>query len=205
MGTSSVTDLLLSSGTGKSQLGWYYAATDKLLGVDGTETATKIGTWAPVLVPVGGGIGAACRAAEAGRFGFLLGRPSVKLAANAVRHGPMNPGPLAADIANTFRGGSYTAVTSSKPTTLYRVYSGNKELGSYWTRTKPTGPVQSIIDSALDPAWGNRATRWVQVQVPADSTLYEGAAAAQRGLVGGGSQVFVPRVDASWVVGRGGF
>lgn len=127
------------------------------------------------------------------------------VAAKSVRHGPMNPGPLAEDVANTFRSGSYTAVTSGKPTTLYRVDSDNKELGAYWTRTRPSGPVQSIIDSALDPAWGNQATRWVQARVPAGTTFYEGAAAAQRGLVGGGNQVVIPRVDPSWVVGRGGF
>ena len=66
-------------------------------------------------------------------------------------------------------------------------------------------PVQSIIDSALDPAWGNQATNWVEVRVPAGTTFYEGAAASQGGLVGGGNQVFISRVDPSWVVGRGGF
>lgn len=61
------------------------------------------------------------------------------------------------------------------------------------------------IDSALDPLWGNRATSWVQIQVPRGTTFYEGAAAAQRGLVGGGNQVFLPWVDDAWVVGGGGF
>lgn len=122
----------------------------------------------------------------------------------AGRYGPVNPGPLDDVIANTFRSGSYIGVTTSKPTTLYRVYSGNKELSSYWTRTKPSGPVQSIIDNALDPAWGNQATNWVKVRVPAGTSFYEGAAASQGGLVGG-NQVFISRVDPSWVVGRGGF
>jgi len=31
-------------------------------------------------------------------------------------------------------------------------------------------------------------------------TIYEGAAAAQGGLVGGGNQVYIPKVDPSWVV-----
>lgn len=123
-----------------------------------------------------------------------------------VRHRPLNPGPLADDVANTFRSGTYNAVTSSNPTTLYRVYSDPaRQLGPYWTRTRPTGPTQSIIDNALDPAWGNRATNWVEVQVPAGTTFYEGAAAAQRGLVGGGNQVFLPWVDDAWVVRSGGF
>ncbi|MGB3410171.1 MAG: hypothetical protein WBA45_03155 [Microthrixaceae bacterium] len=132
----------------------------------------------------------------------LIGTPS----GTTVRHGPLNPGPLADDVANTFRSGTYNAVTSSNPTTLYRVYSDPaRQLGPYWTRTRPTGPTQSIIDNALDPAWGNRATSWVEVRVPAGTTFSEGPAAAQRGLVGGGNQVVLPWVDDAWVVRSGGF
>jgi hypothetical protein len=62
-----------------------------------------------------------------------------------------------------------------------------------------------MIDSALDPAWGNRATSWVGIRVPAGTIFYEGAVATQRGLVGGGNQVFLPWVDEAWVVASGGF
>lgn len=34
----------------------------------------------------------------------------------------------------------------------------------------------------------------------AGTTIYDGAAAAQGGLVGGGSQVVIPRVNPNWVV-----
>lgn len=131
---------------------------------------------------------------------------SAPQATPVVRHGPLNPGPLADDVANTFRSGTYNAVSSAEPTTLYRVYSDPaRQLGPYWSRTRPSGPTQSIIDSALDPAWGNQATSWVQIRVPGGTTFYEGAAAAQRGLVGGGNQVFLPWVDDAWVVRSGGF
>nr|WP_246286234.1 RHS repeat-associated core domain-containing protein [Microbacterium pseudoresistens] len=151
-------------------------------------------------------LGAAAGAAG-GVAGTLISKAlsGTAAVASSVRYGPIKPGPLDEAVANTFRSGSYTGVIADKPTTLYRVFSGNKELGSYWTRTKPSGPVQSIVDSALDPAWGNQAVSWVKVRVPAGTTFYEGAAASQGGLVGGGNQVFVPRVDPSWVVGRGGF
>ena len=97
-------------------------------------------------------------------------------------------------------------MTSNTPTTVYRAYGGSAgQLGRFWTRTKPSGPVQSIIDSALDPEWGNSATRWFSAKIPAGTTFYEGAAAAQRGLVGGGSQIFIPRVDPKWVSGGGLF
>jgi len=122
------------------------------------------------------------------------------LAAKSIRHGPLNPGPLADDIANTFRSGSYTARTLDQPTTLYRVIgdSGNPA-GSYWTATRPKGPLQSVIDSALDQNWGNSATTVIRAQVPAGTRLYEGAAAAQRGLVGGGNQIYIPQVNPNWI------
>jgi filamentous hemagglutinin len=73
-------------------------------------------------------------------------------------------------------------------------------VGGYWTRTQPAGPLQSIIDSALNPQWGNTATNVAAIRVPAGTTIYEGAAAAQGGLVGGGSQVFIPNVNPAWLV-----
>jgi|GEM_PF-6168255 len=83
-------------------------------------------------------------------------------------YGPMNQqGPLPLSVANTFRSGTYVEIVTNKPLTLYRVYGGNaSKLGSYWATTKPSGPVQSIIDSALNPAWGNPATNVVKIEAP---------------------------------------
>jgi hypothetical protein len=39
-------------------------------------------------------------------------------------------------------------------------------LSKYWSRTKPERPMQAILDSGLDPAWGNQATKWVEITVP---------------------------------------
>ena len=120
----------------------------------------------------------------------------------AIRWGPLNgPGPLGADTAATFRGGSYTESALSEDTTLYRVYGGNAgPLGSYWTRTAPAGPLQSTIDSALNPAWGNTAQNVSTVVIPKGTTIYEGFAAPQGGLLGGGSQVYIPKVNPAWIV-----
>lgn len=113
----------------------------------------------------------------------------------------MNEGPLPEAIANTFRSGTYTEIVTQEETTLYRVYGGKAgQLGSYWTTTKPQGPVQSIIDSALDQSWGNTATNVVTINVPKGTTIYQGFAAPQGGLVGGGVQVYIERVDPSWIV-----
>ena len=111
------------------------------------------------------------------------------------------PGPLSDAVANTFRGGSYTETVLSGETTLYRAYGGTAgELGSYWTATPPAGPLQSTIDSALNPAWGNTAQSVSTIRVPRGTTIYQGFAAPQRGLLGGGSQVYIPRVNPNWLV-----
>lgn len=108
---------------------------------------------------------------------------------------------LSKDIADTFRSGTYSEVQLGKDTVLYRVIGGSSTnpTGSFWTRREPSGPLQFVIDSALDQNWGNNATRVIRATVPRGTTVYEGAAAAQRGLVGGGSQVYIPRVDPAWI------
>ena len=121
-----------------------------------------------------------------------------------VQYGPLSdPGPLPPTIASTFRSGTYAETVTTEPTVLYRVYGGTADqLGGYWTTTPPSGPVQSIIDSALNPAWGNPATSVVKIEIPAGVRLYQGQAAAQGGLVGGGNQVLFPKnvtIDPAWI------
>jgi hypothetical protein len=96
-----------------------------------------------------------------------------------------------------------TQFTLSEDTTLYRVTSsGGNPTGSYWTSTPPAGPLQSVIDSALDQNWGNTATNVFTAKVPAGTTIYQGLAAPQRGLVGGGVQIYIPQVNPSWIIGK---
>lgn len=119
------------------------------------------------------------------------------------QYGPLNVGPLPPKIASTFRSSSYSEIVTTEPVILYRVYGGSAEkLGGYWTRTAPSGPIQSIIDSALNPEWGNTAINIVKIKVPSGTKFYEGVAAQQRGLVGGGNQVLLPKglkIDSSWI------
>lgn len=152
-------------------------------------------------VAVAAGVGLAV-----GARGFPLGRSiaNKEFVPKSVRYGPTNPGPLDAATAATFRSGSYTATTTSETTTLYRVYGGNAgKIGSYWTRTKPSGPLQSQLDSALAPQWGNTAQNVATMKVPKGTTIYEGAAAPQSTgvgqILGGGNQVYIPRVNPNWI------
>lgn len=123
-------------------------------------------------------------------------------AASAIRWGPATgAGPLGEGIAATFRGGSYTQMVTQEEIVLFRAYGGKAgELGSYWTRTPPAGPLQARIDSALLPKWGNTAQSVSTIRVPAGTTIYEGFAAPQGSLMGGGSQVYIPKVDPAWAV-----
>jgi RHS repeat-associated protein len=124
-----------------------------------------------------------------------------------VRYGSHEIGPLAADVASAFRGGSYTARVLEQSLTLYRTYGGSAgPLGRYWTATAPNGPLQAQMDLALVPQWGNTAQSVATIRVPAGTTIYEGFAAPQSTgvgqLLGGGSQVYIPRVDPSWLVSK---
>ncbi len=75
--------------------------------------------------------------------------------------------------------------------TLYRTWGGKAgELGSYWTTTKPVGPIQTAIDSAIRLEWGNSLMNVSKIIVPPGTKIYQGIAASQgTGLVGGGNQV----------------
>lgn len=140
------------------------------------------------------------------------------------RFGPMKPGALHAidlgngSVADTFRSSSYYEVISDSPITLYRTYESDRsELGRYWSRMAPSGPLQTTLDLAIDPAWGSNATKWVEVKIPAGTKIYEGIASEiplRRGtskvqvgqLLGGGQQVYIEgRIDHSWVQKRGAF
>jgi hypothetical protein len=138
-----------------------------------------------------GGLG---RALRGGGASLNLNVPRI------TKYNPINPGPLAPGIAEGFRSSTYSEITLDQPITLYRVYGGKAgPAGSWWSFTKPSGPLQAVIDSALDQNWGNTATQVATARIPAGTTIYVGTVAPQRGLVGGGNQVYVPKVDPSWV------
>src|SRR5712691_10633220 len=117
-----------------------------------------------------------------------------------VRHGPLNPGPLETDVASTFRSSSYTARRIAQPKDLWRAYSVKKrKLGAYWTDIAPTGPLQTSMDSAIHPSFGNAASKVAHIRVPAGTTVYEGFA-GPKGYLGGGPQFLLKKRPPSWEV-----
>lgn len=124
---------------------------------------------------------------------------------------PMNPGPLRQDMADSFRSGSYSLELTTGTVDLYRDWGGTAgELGSYWSRTPSSGPLQGQLDSALLPSWGNTLENQTHIRVPAGEVIFEGLVAPQNitdslgntlgTLPGGGSQVVVPNVSPDWIV-----
>lgn len=115
-------------------------------------------------------------------------------------------------VAETFTGGSYTKTVLNEDTTFYRVYGGDaKQVGSYMSRVPQNGGIQSQIDLALKPEWGNTTEYVTKVIVPKGTTIYEGTAAPQTlnetiggtgQLIGGGNQVYIPReeLNPDWFV-----
>lgn len=92
-------------------------------------------------------------------------------------------------------------------TTFYRVYGGNaQKVGQYMSRIPQNGGLQSQIDLALNPDWGDTAQYVVKVTVPKGTVIYEGTAATQTinggagQLIGGVNQVFIPweELDELW-------
>jgi hypothetical protein len=122
-----------------------------------------------------------------------------RVESNQRHYGPHEAGPLPQKVANNFRGGSYTQRMLAEETILTRVYGGSSPpMSPWWSRTTPTGPLQARMDLALPT--GNSAQSIIQIKVPAGTIIYDGCAGPQFGLLGGGNQVYIPKVDPSWIV-----
>lgn len=76
------------------------------------------------------------------------------------------------------------------------------------SKTPQGGGLQSQLDLALNPAWGNTTENVTKVVVSKGTTIFEGIATPQNiydslgnvigTLLGGGSQVYIPKVEEGW-------
>lgn len=164
-----------------------------------------LNSWVPPVLDAGGEIYAIASLVDGEGELMLFSRGASTGAEDAIQFGPHTEGPLSEGIAATFRGGSYTQRVLQEDTTFYRAYGGKAgPVGSFWSRTPPSGPLQTQLDSALNPAWGNSLEHVAVARVPAGTMVYEGAAASQSItggglLMGGGNQVYIPKVNPAWV------
>ena len=104
-----------------------------------------------------------------------------------------------AKYVNTFQNAKCAEVTLRYDLKLTRVFSNdNARLGTYFTTTCLLSPRYAIRKLALKQEWGNRATKIVEVTVPAGTTIYIGIAAFQDPETlypGGGQQTVVVDID----------
>ena len=127
----------------------------------------------------------------------------------SIKFSPVNPGPLETGVAESFRGSMYTKKVLLEDTVMYRVYGGKAgKVGRYLTRVPQGAGLQSQLDLALNPSWGNTTENVTKVVVPKGTTVYEGFAASQNiydslgnvigELPGGGSQIYISDVMEGW-------
>jgi hypothetical protein len=118
-------------------------------------------------------------------------------------------------VADTFRTNTYWERETTGDETWYRAYAGDggNPYGSYWTDTEPSGPLQTQLDSALNPGWNPSPDTVISVKPPAGVTYYDGYVGEQPvvvngidaggELLGGGRQIYLPPGTArpEWAVG----
>jgi len=124
--------------------------------------------------------------------------------------GPLSKIPAGkGSVADTFRSSSYVQYENAAAEKLYRVqsrpFAEGSNAGSYWTRVKPEGPSQAALDSALHPEFRNNGTHWLEADVPPGQTFFEGAAGPQKGMLGGGNQIYIQDFNPKWLVKQGKF
>ena len=112
-------------------------------------------------------------------------------------------GQLNLNEATSFRGATFKSKIAIKPITTYRSWSNpDYEVGSYVSRTRPAGPLQTQLDLALAPQWRNTAENVTKLEIPRFAPFYEGAAGVQPvkaiedsdtlgQLPGGGNQILI--------------
>ncbi|WP_310657665.1 VENN motif pre-toxin domain-containing protein, partial [Serratia nevei] len=128
-------------------------------------------------------------------------------------YGPHENGPLgnpsdSRTPAATFRSGTYKEKVAEQDLYFYRDYGGSaKADGRFWTPEPSKGPLQSQLDSAVLPEWGNSFQNKAIIKIPKGTTYYEGTAAPQTGtkgtlptVHGGGTQIFLPDPKSDWII-----
>jgi hypothetical protein len=127
-------------------------------------------------------------------------------------------------VADTFSGGTYISYKLKKPIKLFRTYNGLAEFrrGKYLTDLPPTGGLQSKIDLALHPVFGNDSSHWAILEIKSGTTVFEGKIANQisaidarlndlpfvvdKSLFGGANQYYIQSpIENSKVVNYGSF
>ncbi len=99
-------------------------------------------------------------------------------------------------LASTFRSGTYTMMSRTTSTKLYRSVGPNgKARSNFWSLSKPAGPTSEIIDKGLPNAFRNDATRVFEAEIPAGTSFGVGVAEKVGKMPAGGVQAVVADPD----------
>ncbi|NRG46585.1 hypothetical protein HRF87_17680 [Bacillus sp. CRN 9] len=90
-----------------------------------------------------------------------------------------------------------TVVTRVERVKVVKALKSSPKGGSS-TAGKSSSSNKQIMEDSVDDT--NNATKVVQIKVPKGVEMFEGLAAPQRGLVGGGNQVWIREVNPSWLI-----
>lgn len=111
-------------------------------------------------------------------------------------------------VKDTFKKGNYTTVVTDEEITLYRTFGGKADAGGAFATTKASANrIQSKIDLALLPEWGNSRMYEATIKIPKGTILNIGQAASQTTkagqiLKGGADQVLLPQGwSLNWIQG----
>ena len=108
-----------------------------------------------------------------------------------IKYSPVNScDKIKQEVVESFRSATFTEKVLTEDTIMYRVSGGKAgKVGSYVSKTPQGGGLQSQLDLALNPSWGNTTENVTKVIVPKGTVIYEGVAAPQNILDSMGNTV----------------
>ena len=160
--------------------------------------------WSGSATEIGGVVGGAYFGEKAAKYNFSKGNYSTKIDSKVIEVKQAN---LPESIKNTFTDGNYRTVETLEDVKVYRTYGGKaKQNGGYATTSPAKSRIDSKIDSALLPEWGNSRKYEIEITIPKGQQLNIGKVAPQTiegpgtKLSGGADQVLLPKGWSSkWI------
>ncbi len=182
------------------------ASVSKLKYVDEASALTKLTETSEVASTVGkvedGVTNAQKLLDELSNYGGTVVKDSPKIYETAINNSinEINLQKLPKSIAETFTDSEYKTVMTTEEIKLYRTFGGRaKELGAFATTTPAQTRIDSKIETALLPEWGNSREFEIEITIPKGTILNIGKVAPQTiestgtTLSGGADQILLPK------------
>ncbi len=182
------------------------AAVGKLKYIDEASNLTKLAETSEVASTVGkvedGVTNTQKLLDELSNYGGTVVKDNPKIYKTAINNSvtEINLQKLPKSIAETFTDSEYKTVMTTEEIKLYRTFGGRaKELGAFATTTPAQTRIDSKIETALLPEWGNSREFEIEITIPKGTILNIGKVAPQTiestgtTLSGGADQILLPK------------